>query len=778
MDDSQHNWVEVNDPSRRALLGPTDRQLPVERDTYDQINRLPGYADQAVQDDEIDLLEYARLLLRNIRLIATAAGVGLLLAILWTLVQTPIYTAEIRLQIDAEAGKIIEAGDIMPSQISPTAQREFLTTQFKLLQSRSLAESVIDRLGLSDNKDFVKTSILEFIGQYVSLLTAAGESDEQASASSSSSARAEKLRKAVKKLSKNIQIAPVRGARLVDVKYSDTDPKRAAKIANEIGDQFKTANLDKRFESSSSAKTFLEDQIRQLKARLKKSEQGLIVFAEKNQIVTTSDRTSIVERRLSELTSQLNVIVGERVKNERRWKQVESEKTDNFDQFLSDETIEELSKKRNELSAEYLDKLSIFKPDYPAMIQLRKKISVIDSQIANEVAKIKSSLKSAYELSLQKENLIKREIGTLETELLSYQKRSIQYNVIKRDVDTNRKLYQELLTRHKEISVASGAKLNNIFIIDRAVVPIKPSSPKLLIKLLIGFALAFAAGVVIAMVKEYLDDTINTPEDLEKISGLPVLGILPKLSDDQDILEVMSDPRSHLSEAYRSFATSLQFSTEKGLPKTILFTSSEVGEGKSTSALTIAKHFATMGLKVLIVDCDLRSPSLHLMLQISNNAGLSNYLTSSVQPPEIIQPTQFSNLSCITSGPLPPNAADLLSGSQLHTLLSIGSQVFDLIVLDGPPVMGLADAPLLSSPAEATVFVTSSGMARASNVGVAIRRLNFARGRVIGSILTMLPEQASGYGYGYGYGYGNDAYSYGTSISNQNEHSPKLVDQL
>jgi capsular exopolysaccharide synthesis family protein len=269
--------------------------------------------------------------------------------------------------------------------------------------------------------------------------------------------------------------------------------------------------------------------------------------------------------------------------------------------------------------------------------------------------------------------------------------------------------------------------------------------------------LGLGAGLGAAYVLERLDDKIRAPEQVEITSGLSVLGTIPHV---QNVDEQLADPRSVLSEAYRSLCTTLQFSTENGLPRTLVVTSSGSSEGKSLTSYTVARHFALLGRKVLLVDADLRNPSLHKRVRRSNSIGLSNYLTGACQPPETFQSTHVPGLAFMASGPLPPNAADLLGSTRLFSLLSIGVEVFDLIIVDGPPVLGLADAQLLSAAAAATVFVVGAGQSRTRIVRGALRRLQLARGNVVGAVLTKFDAKSAGYGYGYGYGH---EYSYGSA---------------
>jgi capsular exopolysaccharide synthesis family protein len=291
-----------------------------------------------------------------------------------------------------------------------------------------------------------------------------------------------------------------------------------------------------------------------------------------------------------------------------------------------------------------------------------------------------------------------------------------------------------------------------VFIVEKAALPQLPSSPQLGRALMISLALGAAAGLGAAHLLERLDDSVRSSEDLERVTGLTTLGVIPKSERSKTFDAELVDPRSHVSEACRSLCTALQFATESGLPKSLLIASSAPGEGKSTTAIVIAKHFATMGLKILLVDGDLRKPSLHVKLGLSNSTGLSNILTGALSPPEVIQDAGFRNLAFVASGPLPPNAADLFAGARMHSFLSVGLEIFDLVIIDSPPVMGLADAPLLASVAAATVFVASSGQVRVGLVRNAIKRLQFARGCLIGTVLTKFDAKRDGYYYEYGYG--------------------------
>ena len=295
--------------------------------------------------------------------------------------------------------------------------------------------------------------------------------------------------------------------------------------------------------------------------------------------------------------------------------------------------------------------------------------------------------------------------------------------------------------------------------------------------MLLSLMLGLGGGLGLAYLLENLDDVIDTIEEAERVAGLATLGVIPLVKDAGGAESALADAGSPMSEAYRSLCTSLQFTTARGLPKTLLVTSAGPAEGKSITSMAIAQHFARLGLKVLIIDADMRKPSLHVKLRGDNSVGLSSYLTGACEPPDAMQKTELANLAFMPSGPLPPNAADVLGGSRLMSLLAVGLEVFDLIVIDGPPVIGIADAPLLSNATEATVFVIGAGVARAASVRGALKRLEISKSPVIGSVVTQFDAKRAGYGYGYGYGYGhgNDSGLFLWRIDCEGRHSASLA---
>jgi len=734
------------------------RQVATARDAYGDFV-YPDAVPLEGADAGVVLREYWRIFNKRKWVVLSIAGAFLVVGTVVTLMMTPLYTSTLRLQIDRNVVRVIEGGNVSPIE---GTDLEFLRTQYELLQSRALAERVAIALKLGDDRSFLQSADTSLLGSVTRWMGGGDLPDPN------DSRRVERERAAAAIILANRRVRPVPGSRLVDLSYSDSDSARAQRIANGLAAAYSDSSLDKRFEANAYAKTFLDDQVKQLKLRLEESERQLIEFAQKEQIVSVAEKNSTAESNLQSANAALGALVSERIKSEQLWRQVESADAISMPQLLGSRVIEGLRDQRNTLMADYQEKLETFKPGYPAMVQIQNKIAEIDRQLDREVRTIKDSLRASYEGAVAQEEEMKKQIEMLRVEALDLQKRGIRYNILKREVDTNRSLYEGLLQRQKEVDVAGGVGANNIFVVDKADLAKSPSSPRIGRSLLLSLVLGLCAGLGAAFLIEKLDDSVRSVEDMERVTGLATLGIIPKVAGGVVPEVEVTNPRSAIAEAYRSLCTSLQFITASGMPRTLAVTSAGPGEGKSMTSLAIAWHFAAMGLKVLIVDADLRNPSLHKKLALPNAIGLSNYLAGACTPPDAFQSTSLPNLAFMCSGPLPPSAAELLGNARLHSLLSVGLEVFDLIIMDAPPVIGIADAALLANAVQGTIFVVGAGQMRSAQLRGALKRLDLARASLIGSALTKFDARAEGYGYGYGgdYGYGYGVNEEVKSVSN------------
>jgi len=500
------------------------RELPAASD--DRVGRNPSARAGRDPDFETEsdpnlaatLRHYARLLYKRRYLILSILAIVGILGTVRTLMQTPLYTASVRLQIDQEALKVVNEGNVTPTEGAGT---EFLRTQFELLKSTSLAERVVKLTGIANDPDI-------FAPPAFTVRSLWGPHTESAVVGKDEAWRIEAV---AGLLASRIAVRPVPGSRLVDVSYTDPSPDRAQQIASAYGEAFIAATLDKRFEANAFAKTFWEDQTQQLKIRQEDSENALLASAEKEHILVVQEKSSIAENNLAAANAALGTMIAERIKNEQLWTQVESANAIDMPQILTNSVIDTLLGKRKELTTEYQEKLETFEPNYPVMMQISNKIAEIDRQLAAEVDTIKNSFEAAYRSSLAQEANLKSRVEEL-----------------KREVDTNRELYNSLLQRLKEVDVAGGVGANTVFIVEKAKRPGSPSSPLVLRAVLLSLILGLGAGIGVAYLLEILADVIGTGEEAERITGLPTLGLIPKFGDDVDPQSELENPRSERAE--------------------------------------------------------------------------------------------------------------------------------------------------------------------------------------------------------------------------------------
>lgn len=700
-------------------------------------------------EDEIDLRKLWSVIINRRWTILLVTLIVLIMVLTVTYLMIPTYRANLTLQIDREDIRVVKIEGVAPDEATGTGQ-DYYQTQYGLLKSRNLAQRVIDQLDLVNREHEVASpSLLARAKTWLASWWPSGLQTEDV-APTSETARKEAV---ITAFLDNLTVAPVRNSRLVKLSYDSPNPELAANALNTLARTYIDFNLERRYEASSYARDFLHERLQQLKTRLEESEREMVEFASRQGIVTTDESQNIVSQRLTAINAGLAAAEKQRSATEAVYRQMLETRGHGLSQVLESKIIQTLKESKAKLDAQYQDNLKIFKPAYPAMVQLRGQIEQIEQQINREVANIRGAITAAYESAKTEEALLSKNLNQLKRDVLEQQSRSIQLNILRREVDTNRELYNGLLQRYKEIGVAAGVGTNNISVVDEAKMPIVPDKPKVVLNALLALLLGLLGGVGMALLREHLDDTFKQTEDVEKALSLPVLGMIPlarrKHSETRSIaLMGYNQPDSPIAEAHRSLCTTLAFSTHNGLPRSLAVTSTTIGEGKSTVVLNMGIQFARSGKKVLLIDADLRNPSLHRFLELSNEVGLTNLLTGDqARTVNIAIPTHIPNLFIIPAGPIAPNPAELLSGFRMGDLLVMASEKFDHVLVDCPPVMDLADALILGHYCDGTLLSIDVHRIRRNQVQAACKRLRRARVHILGALLTKVKPNKGAYGY-------------------------------
>jgi succinoglycan biosynthesis transport protein ExoP len=742
------------DYGRGSLSLPAHRHGEAVAD-YAPPFRVSEYAVSDEREGEgFNVLHYWNLVVKYRWLLVASLVVGLAAGVVVTLLTKPIYRATATVQIDEEPPKVATMESDRPSQ-APNAEK-FYQTQYELLKSASLAKRVALNEGLANDERFV------------------GEDSMTAELAAKGSARAKareaRINTAAEKVRDNLLVEPVRLSRIVKVSYESPDPAVAARVANAVARNYIDWNLERRYNASAEARQFLEGRLRQTREALEASQRRGNKYAQDNELITvgagmggpSATGESLQAADLASINQQFAAATSARIQAEQRWRQAMTTPDLALPEMLTNPSAQSLKTARDTAWAEYQQNLKLYKPDFPTMVEAKRRIDALEQQIAAQANNIRQSLRTEYEIARKNEGRFQGEVDRRKSDLLVSQSKRVEAGFIDTDIATTKALYEAMLATYKEIGIAGAVGENNVSIVDPARTPtgaVKPQPSRNLA--FFGF-LGLVIGGAFAFFRDRLDTTLKVPEDIERKLGLPILGTIPVSAKEVAPSKALEDAKSAISEAYYSVRTSLQFSTEDGVPASLLVTSSRPAEGKSTTSLAIASGFARLGHRVLLVDADMRDPSLHRVLGRDNGVGLSNLLAGGDEIHPAVQPTSYRNLAFLSSGPLPPNPAELLGGGKMRAFLKAVGVQYDLVVIDGPPVMGLADAPQLSNQVAGTVMVVEAGGTKDAMAQAAIKRLRAGRVRLIGVVMTKFDLKKAGYvyghahGYGYGYGYGYD----------------------
>lgn len=700
---------------------------------------------QAMPTIGIDIRRMANALYRN-RIVAIALIVAALVAgIIVTLSATPVYKAQATIQIDSQVNEVLDEDATMPP-VEWDVER-FLQTQLDVLLSRGMAEQVTDRLGLARDDSYFERMRLVAPTVPAPGKTMANTRRDMIAGS----------------LQANVEAELPRYSRIVNVAFNSPDARFAATIANAYVESFIAANLQRKFDSSSYARSYLEEQLQVAKDRLEASERAQVEYANRFGLVDLpepGDRdgsVSLVQTNLLEANAALNQARTARIAAEERYRVTQGGSALAIPDVQNNGYIQGLQREKAAVAADMARDADRYKPAHPVMQQYREKLDGIDRQLAGAVGDVRGSLRQQYQAALRNEQRLAAQVRALQGDTAQEQTKRIQYNILAREAGTNRAMYDALLQRFKEVSASAGVSTNNISLIDEAKVPPAAYWPNPLANM----ALALLGGLLLAglyvVLREFIDDAARTPEDVTERLGLPFLGTVPRLEKDEDIVAVLEEPKSSASESFAALRTSLGLLSSEGL-STILVTSSQQSEGKSLVAFGIARSFARAGKTALIVDSDLRRPSQHQILGTSRELGLTNVLTRQNSWQDVLQNVQ-ERLDLIASGPLPPSVPELLASASFEQFRDEVTAAYDVVIFDGPPVLGLADTVLLAQRLQHLLFVTEAGRATHGRAQTAIRRLRENGIQIDGAVLNKFDPRQSGYGYEYGYyySYGRDS---------------------
>src|SRR5215472_4003528 len=719
----------------------------------------PRFAAFDLSPREPHLYDYLLILRKHQWLILSFVLAVVTIVAIATFRMQPVYVATAPIEIDRENANILpfQGADSYDYMVDT---ENYIETQSKILTSETLALQTIRSSGLVTRP--------EFSG-------AAGPSEAVATGSLANQTRPPELSEFLGSLT----VKRVPNSRLMDVSFESTNPQLAAQTVNAHIATYVEQNYRSKYESTTQASNWLADQLNDFKIKVQRSEDARIAYERQNQIWTLDDKQNMTTQRLADINRQLTEAQNERMKKESLYEFAKAGNLDAVPQVQSNSRLADLLKKRNDESATYGDALAQYGPNFPKVQRLSAQLKDLDDNIQKEKQNVLDELESDYREARQRENLMSEALDEAKGEANQMAEKLVEYNILKREAEANKALYEGLMTKMKETAITAGLRSSNIRIVDPAMVPSAPARPAKGKNITLAFLVGLVGGIALALLREYLDNTVKTPDDIETLARLPSLAVVPQFAGTngnkrrtmltgfsgngyEKRIELVAQhlPKSQMSEAFRALRTSILLSQADHPPQVILVTSALPREGKTTAAANLAVTLAKLGDSTVLVDADLRKPGIGRLLNLGTGkyAGLSSYLAgvSSLDLVSVPHPA-IPNLVAIPTGPLPPNPADLLSSHRLAEAIAELRTKFKFIVIDSPPIMAATDAVILSVQADGVLLVVRSG----ETPKVAFTRtrdlLNSVKCRILGVVLNAVDSSAPDYYYSYRY----YPYSYG-----------------
>ncbi len=692
----------------------------------------------------------------------------------------PVYTASAKIEIDRESNNILPFQGADPYDFEMDTEN-YIETQSRILTSETLALLTIRNMNLAGNPEF------------------SGSNGSEAIASGT--LKNQKLPPEIGAFLGSLTVKRIPTTRLMEVTFESTDPQLASRLLNAHLENYIEQNYKSRYESTADATKWLQTELDELSVRVRRSEDARIEYERSNQIWSVddkNDRSNVATERLADLNKELTDAQNDSLKKQALYEFAKAGDLDAVPQLRDNSVLQDLQKKQADLSIQYTDAVNQYGPNFPKVLRMQEQMKNLDSQMMRERKGIIAQLESEYREAKQHEDLLGRALDEQKAEVNVMSEKMIQYNILKREAEANKTLYDSLETKLKEAQISSGLKSSNIRIVDPAMVPSTPSRPAKTRNIALAFLVGLVGGVGLALLREYLDNTVKTPDDVETLARLPSLAVVPAFGGESNTakssgvfktassnghekrIELVAQhlPKSQMSEAFRALRTALLLSQPDHPPQVILVTSALPREGKTTAAANLAVTLAQLGDKTVLVDADLRKPGVGRLLNLGTGkyAGLSSYLAgvSTLDLVTISHPT-IPNLAAIPTGPLPPNPADLLSSHKLTEAIAELRRKYKFIVIDSPPIMAATDAVILSVQTDGVLLVVRSGETPKEAFTRTRDLLVSVKAHLLGVVLNAVDSSAPDYYYSYRY----YPYSYGygpqEALEASHEDSPARV---
>lgn len=806
----------MNEATKLAKREEDSRDIERRIDECSPYRASYGY-DADMVGSEVHLLDYWRAIRKRLWLVLGVAALLTTMSMIYVARKPDIYEASSRVQVDLESNPMYGSNQA-PMILNPVSDPAYFNTQLQILTSPGLLRRVVKTLDLEHNKAFLRpqTSQPHSTWKTITQMLGIGGADRKTESqqpsvlplttsiapatSSEDLVEAKRLAPFVGALMGGLRVEPVREnragyykeTRLIDIDYQHGDPEIAAKVVNAVAETFVRSNLEKKSETNTSTSEFLSKRVTELQAQIRSSEEKLVEYAKNNQILSLDASQNTVVERLAGLNKQLLEAENDRKMAEAEYNAARSPgaasalaESASKEIDTTESRLAELKQKRAQLLVEATE-------EAPEVKEIDQQIDVLQKHLADTRARgtatLLKNLETKYRQAQEREDALRKSFNQQKGETVTQNEAAINYRILQQEIETNKGLLNNLLQRSKENDVVLAGRPNNISVVDYAIVPDFPVGPARMRTVTLAFALALAFGIALALFLEYLDDTVHSTDDVEKFLRLPALAVIPAIGASATRRRLTSSAtslqkrnggngtnpelllhvtgRSALAEAYRQLRTSVLLSTAGRAPKTLLVTSSLPGEGKTTTAVNTAISLAQTGVKVVIIDADMRRPRLRSIFGLPEGEGLSSILSSEMTTEEMlckIARDETSGLYVLSSGPVPPNPAELLGSDQMRKLIDTLGRHFTHIVIDSPPVNSFTDGVLIASIVDGVLLVVHGGKSSRGVVRRSRQLLLDIGAKIVGVVLNNVSAGSHDYYY-YHRRYYHDSY-YNSDLS-------------
>lgn len=724
-------------------------------------------------EEEVHLSDYLTVVLKRKWIIVTCLLITVMGTAYVTFTKTPVYKATTSLIIEKQEPNILQIEDIIASGGSSNA---YYQTQYQIIKSRSLARKVASELDLYTSQEFnpepqddpvslakrwvasiiasVQTSVKNFIFPN----TQAGHTESVTRATIHDGVSAAQA-KVLDSFRDRLSVEPVRETHMVHISFEATSPQLAAQISSAVAESYIEHNLETKMETIKQAVAWLKTRLEEERRAVQKAQKTFMEYRQEHNIITeiSPDTEKIRAEKLADLRSKITEAKTKRLKAQNRYQKAKAylnspQDLDSLPGILSNEVTSSIQKSEMELSIKLSQLAKKYGANHPQIQAIESQLQNLEQKKRRAVKTIVTSLRNEYQTLLSEEKMLQETLEEEKQEAMELNQMAIQYGVLKRKAQSAKEMYDLLVKRFKEASLTEDIKTVNARIVDSAQIPKNPVRPQKKRNLLLAAVLGMFLGTGLSFFTEYMDNTLKQPEDLTHKLGIPYLGMIPSMKigkNAEPALISSSDPQSLYSEAYRGVRTNLLFSAADTTPTTVLITSAGPGEGKTVTAMNLAITLAHAGASTVIVDCDLRKPMLHKHFQLSRDKGVSHVLTGSMDLSEVQFPTDVANLTCIPSGPTPPNPSELLGSQSMHKLLASLVQSYDRVIIDSPPITAVSDSSILSSQTDGTILVIQAFDTSFKMVQTSLDQIRNVQAKVLGGVLNGVNMEKEGGYYSY-----------------------------